>query len=105
MDLIKLMIEVNKRLDEASKSIFKLAKEKAEAEREYRKALAQEYLILKSEGTSVTLIPDIARGRLADLMFQRDASDAMFTAARESLGALQTQASLLQSILKYQEVI
>ena len=106
MELIQItneMIKVNDRLNRAIIELNKLAKSKAESERDYRMALAKEYLRLKSEGTSVTLIPDLAKGKIADLLFERDASDAQFTAVRESISAIQTQASLLQSILKYQE--
>ena len=104
MDFIGItteMMRVNKRLEQSSGAIYKLATAKAEAERDYRKSLSQEYLILKSSGLSTTLIPDVAKGNLSDLLFKRDATEAQFMAAREALSTLQTQASLLQSILKY----
>ena len=53
METIQIMQELYQaslRLDKASKEIFSIAKQSAEAEREYRKALAQEIIILKSSG-------------------------------------------------------
>jgi hypothetical protein len=104
MDFIGItteMIRVNKRLEQSSGALYKLATAKAEAERDYRKSLAQEILILRSNGLPVTLITDVAKGNLSDLLFKRDATEAQFMSAREAISTLQTQASLLQSILKY----
>ncbi len=97
--------EVSQRLGQASKSLYKLGKEKSETERVYRMRLAQEILTLRSEGMPVSMIADVARGNIGDIMFQRDAADAQFKAALESLGALQSQLSALQSILKVQQEI
>jgi hypothetical protein len=62
-------------------------------------------LILRADGMPVAMIADVARGNIGDIMFQRDAADAKFRAALESLGALQSQLSALQSILKVQQDI
>ena len=97
------MLEISNRLEQASRVIHKMASEKAEKERIYRMRLAQEILKLKAEGMSATLIPDVARGNLSDLLFERDASEARFKAALEALEALKSQLSALQSILKYLE--
>jgi hypothetical protein len=53
----------------------------------------------------VAMIADVARGNIGDIMFERDAADAMFRAALESLGALQSQLSALQSILRIQQEV
>mgnify|MGYP001063028588 CR=1 FL=1 len=91
------------RLRNSSSELFHLARERAEAEKNYRIALAREIVKLKDAGQSVTLISDIARGECADLKFQRDLSEARYSAGRELLQSLQTQVSALQTILKYQE--
>lgn len=103
--VIELMRECQTRLAKASRSLFKLAQDKANAEYEYRSALAQEILKLKTEGHSVTLIPDIARGNTADKKLKRDLADSMFTAGRESISALQSEARILQEILNRQSDI
>lgn len=105
MEITQQMLSISKRLDQASRVLHKMAAEKAESERIYRMRLAQEILKLKAEGMSATLIPDIARGNVSDLLFQRDAAEARFKAAMESLEALKSQLSALQSILKYMEAV
>jgi hypothetical protein len=97
------MYKASQRLEAASKALYKLGDEKARSEQIYRCRLAQEMLTLKSEGMSIGMIADVARGNVSDLLFQRDAAETKFKCAIESLGAIQTQLSALQSILKYQE--
>jgi hypothetical protein len=104
MDLIPVTSELqsaSSRLSKGSKELFTLAKEFAEAERDYRKALAIEIVKLKSEGTPVTIINDVARGNCADLKFNRDCAEAKYQSGRDSLKAIETQVSALQSVLKY----
>jgi len=96
---------ISQRLDKATKALYKLGLEKAETERVYRMRLAQEMLSLRSDGMPAAMIADVARGNLSDLLFQRDAAEAKFKAAIESLDALKSQLTALQSILKYQEQI
>lgn len=101
-NITKEIYESTVRLKNGSKEIFKLAKAKAEKERDYRKALAIEIVKLKSEGKPSTLIPDIARGNTAELKFERDLAEAEYVAGRDSLEAIQSQMNGLQSILKVQ---
>jgi tRNA G10 N-methylase Trm11 len=105
MLLTQEIYDVSKRLEKASKALYQIAEDKAESEMIYRMRLTQEILILREQGMSVGLINDVARGNVADLLFQRDASEAKFKAAIESLGALQSQLSALQSILKIQQEV
>jgi len=108
MDLISITSELqsaSSRLSKGSKELFQLAREFAEAERDYRRALAVEIVKLKSEGMSVTLVPDIARGNCAELKFQRDCAEAKYQSGRDSLKAIETQVSALQSILRYQDEV
>ncbi|GAF14911.1 hypothetical protein JCM19045_4247 [Bacillus sp. JCM 19045] len=98
------MREVQQRLDRASKEIFTLAREKAESEKAYKIALRQEILILKDEKYPATLILELAKGheKIADLRFKRDIAREMYKAGLDSMNNTRTEASLLQSILKYQ---
>jgi len=104
-DITKELYTSSQRLSKGANELFTLAKEKAEAERDYRLALAKEIVLLKDSGQSVTLIGDIARGNCSDLKFQRDLAEARYTAGKELLESLQCQVSALQTILKYQESI
>jgi len=93
--------ESTKRLREGSKNLFPLARIKAEAERDYRKALAIEIMRLRDEGRPATLISDIARGNLSDIKFKRDLAEIRYQAARDSLIAIREQMSGLQTIVKH----
>lgn len=99
------MREVSQRIDKATRTIYELAKAKAETERAYRVAVAQEIAKLRIENVQATLIPDLARGNTAYLKFERDLARDTYNSAKSSLEAIQTQASLLQTICKYHEVM
>lgn len=104
---VSMMMQASERIEAGTKEIYKLARYKAEAERNYRIAVAQEKHILKHQGIAVTLIEDLAKGKeeIADLKQQRDLAEDTFKAAVESLRALQSELSALQSISKYQSDI
>ncbi|SDJ20146.1 hypothetical protein [Natribacillus halophilus] len=100
--IAKEMHETSKRIDKASKEVFRLAKERAETERVYRTALHQEIVQLRNEGMPATLIGDVSRGRCADLKFERDSALEMHRSALAALESIQVQGSLLQTIARYQ---
>lgn len=106
MDMIQINEELHnasQRLENGSKVLFSYARDFAIAEEKYRKALGKEIDRLKQEGQSVTLIPDIARGNLSELKKERDLAEYTYTSARDSLNAIKSQISALQTITKYQE--
>lgn len=98
----QMMYETSQRIDKATRTIYDLAKEKAETERQYRMELSKQITSLRSEGVQATLIPDIARGNVAELKQKRDYARDMYRSAISSLEALKTEASVLQTISKYQ---
>lgn len=100
--ITKEIYDSAQRLKRGSAEIFVLAKEKAEKERNYRRELAKEIFKLRDQKYPATLIPDLARGNTAELKFERDLAEAKYVAGRDSLEAIQTQMSGLQSILKVQ---
>jgi hypothetical protein len=53
----------------------------------------------------MAIISDIARGRIAELKFARDCNDAMYSAARECIGASLAQLNAFQSLLRIQKEI
>jgi superfamily II helicase len=105
IEISKEMYQVSKRIDKASKEIFKLAKNKAEFEKIYREALSKEIVKLRAEGVQATLISDLARGNIAFLKYERDLAKDLFKSGISALEAVKTQASVLQTISKYHEVI
>ncbi|WP_077622019.1 hypothetical protein [Sediminibacillus massiliensis] len=100
-EVVNMMMETSKRIDKATRTIYKLADKKAETERVYRSLLAQEIIKLKEQGMPATLIADVARGNMALMKFERDAARDVFNSARDSLRALEVQASVLQTISRY----
>ncbi|MNW43553.1 hypothetical protein D3C74_207540 [compost metagenome] len=105
MDLINVTSEIHaasQRLSKSADALFSLGKAKAEAERDYRLALSQEILKLRAEGIPVSIVTDLAKGNVADSLFQRDLTEAQFKAGIEAADAIKVQVSALQTILKYQ---
>ena len=100
--IAKEIHEASKRLSKGSDALFLLAKESAEAERDYRHALAMEIMKLKEDKLQATLIPDVARGNTSDLKFIRDIAEMKYTSGRDSLKAIASQCNALQSILRVQ---
>jgi len=108
MELQKLtqsIWETSKRLDNGINTLTKKAKEYAEAEKEYRLELAKEIIKLRTEGVQATLIPDIARGNIAELKFDRDLAETEYKAYKQMLQSLQVELSGYQSILRIQQDI
>ena len=104
MEIITVINEIylaSRRLDQASKEIFKLAQNKAESESNYRKELSKKIMELKFSGMSAGLIPDIARGEVSDLLLKREVDEGLYQSARESIRAIETQISALQTVSKY----
>jgi hypothetical protein len=103
--LTNMMMTTSQRIEKATKEIYNMARESAQSEYEYRKALAQEIAKLRTDGLPVTLVADMARGNCAELKLQRDMSENLYKSAIESMRALQTQLSGLQSVSRYQSDI
>jgi hypothetical protein len=103
--LTDMILQANKRINEIRQNIYSQVQTKAQAEREYRTALGQEKLKLKSEGMNITLIDDIAKSNVSELKFKRDVAEDLFKASIESLKALQAELSGLQTIARYQKDI
>ena len=108
LDIVNITQELyngSRRLALGSEKIFELAKEMAESEMEYIKALSTEKIRLRTEGMSVGLIDDIAKGNIADTKFKRDLAEARYTAGRDRLKAIAAELNALQSILRIQKEI
>jgi hypothetical protein len=99
------MYEATKRMDKASKEIFRLAINKADTEEVYRRELAKEMTKLRSEGVQATLIPDLARGAVSKLKHDRDMALELHRSGLASLEVIKSQANVLQTISRYQEEI
>ena len=95
----------SQRLNKGSEEIFTLAREMAESEMKYIKELAAEKMRLRTEGMSVGLIDDIAKGNISETKFERDLAEARYTAGRDRIKAIAAELNALQSILRIQKEI
>ncbi|WP_427340630.1 hypothetical protein [Caloranaerobacter sp. DY30410] len=98
------MIKSGQALQEKNKELKELAVKKAEAEQAYRIALAKKMLELKTEGMSVSLINDLARGDkiVAELKMQRDISESLYDACREKIKDLRVEIDIMRSMLTWE---
>lgn len=96
------MYRISQRLEKAANELYKLGEAKASSEQVYRVKLAQEMIKLKTEGMSVGMINDVAKGNVGEFLFKRDFDEVRWKAAIESVDAIKSQLSALQSILRYQ---
>ena len=76
--------------------------DKALTEKNYRIALATEFLKLRSEGEKVTIMSDLARGKeeVADLKFKRDVAETLYESAKEAIYIYKKQMDTLMTIYK-----
>ena len=94
------MAEKNRLLTAKNDEYVNLAKTSANKERDYTQALARKILSLRSEGTPVTILKDIAKGdHVADLKFEWDVAAAVtkacLNAIKIHISAIDTYRSLL----------
>lgn len=102
IDIGQAIYETSKRIEKGVNELHKYAKSYAEAEKEYRLALAREIMSLRDAGLPATLINDVARGNIAELKFKRDLAEVSYKTARDMLEALKAELSGLQSLYKNQ---
>ena len=100
-ELEKELIEKNKWLFMKLKEQKTLIQDMAQKEHDYRVALAQTILSLRTDGTPVTIMSDISRGDkiIAKLKLERDISKGMADACKQGIRAIQTAISGLQSMI------
>lgn len=71
----------------------------AEADRNYRIALASKMLELRADKQPVTLVPDLARGdaNVAALKFDRDTKESLYKAAQEAIQGYKLQIRIAEA--------
>lgn len=97
-DLIQALMDTLKESEEAVRQMRRDGRAYAEAERDYRIALAVKTSALRSEGMPATLTPDLAKGDpdVAALRFIRDMSRAEWEADRANVDRLKNQAWIVE---------
>ena len=97
-----LYMELNEKvhlLDVAVRELSQRGRVFAEAERDYKVALAQKILIERENKIPVTIIGDICRGNpeIADLRFKRDVAEALYKSALEAINAYKLQIRIIEN--------
>lgn len=99
----ELMAELNILCDKLSvsgKQMAKYGQEKAQAEHDYKIALRQEALRLRTtEDMPVTLIDKVVYGtpEVAEKRFKRDVAETMYETCRESINVLKLKVRILDA--------
>ena len=86
-------------LDKALQQLGKRGRDYAQAEQDYRIALAKKIAVEREKGTPVTIISDICRGDkdIALAKFQRDVAEITYDAAKEACNVYKLQLRLLEN--------
>jgi hypothetical protein len=98
-DLINELSIKTKSLDTALNEFGKRGRVWAQAEMDYRIALAEKILIERDKGTPVTIISDICRGdrKTAKLKFERDIAETVYKSAMEAINTYKLQIKVLEN--------
>lgn len=102
MDLLNELNLLCQKLSQAIQLMSKYGKELADAEKNYKIALRQEALKLRSGDMAVTLIQQVVYGvpEVADKRFKRDVAEAMYKTAQENINVLKLQTRVIETQLK-----
>jgi len=98
-DLFLKMTDKQQILEKALGELGKRGRENANAEQEYRVALAKKILEERDKGTPVTIISDVCRGdrEIARLKFNRDVAEVMYQSALEAINIYKLSVKTIDS--------
>ena len=86
-EVMNVLQSKNRLLTQKNEEYIVLADKRADAKRDYNVHYARQLLVLKSEGTPITIAKEIAKGdkAVADLKFQYEVAAAIEKACLESM--------------------
>lgn len=98
-DLIVELGEKSALLDKAITQLGDRGRTHAQAEHDYRVAMAKKILEYRTEGFPVTIIPDLCRGdpQIARLRFERDVALTVYESAKEAINGYKLQIKVLDA--------
>lgn len=98
-DLINEIGQKSRMLDAAIRELGIRGRAYAQAEKDYRVAMARKILEERDKGTPVTIISDICRGNpeIAKLRFERDCAEVVYKSALEAINAMKLQIRVLDA--------
>lgn len=99
LDLISEIGAKSAMLDTAVKQLGIRGKAYAQAERDYKVALAKKIMQEREKGTPVTIVSDICRGdtEIARLRFERDCAEVVYKSAMEAIQSIKLQIRILDA--------
>ena len=98
-DLISEIGAKSSMLDKAIKQLGVRGRNYAQAEHDYRVAMAKKILVEREKGTPVTIISDICKGdsEIARLRFERDCAEVVYKSAMEAINGYKLQIRILDA--------
>ena len=98
-DLINEIGQKSRMLDAAIRELGTRGRAYAQAEHDYRIALAEKTLLERDKGTPVTICSDVCRGdrKIAKLRFERDVAEAVYKSALEAIQSIKLQIRILDN--------
>lgn len=86
-------------LDTALNQLGNRGRAHAQAEHDYKVALAKQMLIEREKSVPVTILPDICRGNreIAKLRLERDIAEVTYRAALEAINIYKLQVKVLEN--------
>lgn len=98
-DLINEIGQKSRMLDAAIRELGTRGRAYAQAEHDYRIALAEKTLLERDKGTPVTICSDVCRGdrKIAKLRFERDVAEVVYKSALEAIQSIKLQIRVLDN--------
>ena len=98
-DLINEIGQKSRMLDAAIRELGIRGRAYAQAEHDYRIALAEKTLLERDKGTPVTICSDVCRGdrKIANLRFERDVAEVVYKSALEAIQSIKLQIRVLDN--------
>ena len=99
VDLINDLQHRLKMIDRAITTLANNGQRKAQAEMNYRMALAKKIITEREKGTPVTIIGDLCRGdpQVAALKFERDVAEVVYDSNIESINSWKLDARMMDA--------
>ena len=102
-EIIQVLEESKKTLDQLTIQLANSSKERNAKELEYNKKIQIEIERARQEGIQATLIKDVVKSRLADLIFEINMATSKETFFNNRLKDERSNIEILRTILSYQK--
>lgn len=101
-DIVNSITDLREVINHCTKDLAKKGRQKAEAERVYRIALAKEIAIQRDAGTPVTIMSDVCRGNetIAKLKFERDIAADLYEIVKSKIYTSRMELDILITFYK-----